>query len=63
MLAHAYNIIIDCVVRSPGHGSEFVDGLNANKKQFLSMLMKNMQNNGAAAYDTQVEMHTSTVNT
>ena len=35
MLAHAYNIIIDCVVRSPGHGSEFVDGLNANKNSFF----------------------------
>ena len=28
MLAHAYNIITDCGVGSPGHGIEVVDGLN-----------------------------------
>ena len=31
MLAHAYNIIIDCGVGSPGHGIEVVDGLNVMK--------------------------------
>ena len=28
MLAHTYNIIIDCGVGALGHGREFVDGLN-----------------------------------
>ena len=28
MLAHVYNIIINCGVGAPGHGIEVVDGLN-----------------------------------
>ena len=32
MLAHAYNIIIDRGVVAPGHGREFVHGLNNTEK-------------------------------
>ena len=47
MLAHAYNIIIDCVVEKLGHGREVFDGLNATDKLFLLMLMKTVQLPGA----------------
>ena len=39
MLAHSYNIVIDCGVEAPGHLREVVNGLNYTKKTFLSMLM------------------------
>ena len=63
MLAHAYNIIIDCGVGAPGHGREVVDGLNATDKGFISVLMKTLQLIGASDYDSQMVVHTSTVNT
>ena len=30
MLYHVYNILIDCGVGEPGHGKDFVDGLEDN---------------------------------
>ena len=50
MLAHAYNIKIDCGVGAPRHRREVVDGFNATDNVFLSMLIKNVQLNGVAAY-------------
>ena len=35
ILAHTYNIIIDCGVGSIGHGREIVDGLNDTDKWFI----------------------------
>ena len=58
MLAHTYNIIIDSGVGASGHGIKVVDGLNANDRQFLSMLMKTVQLPGVAEYDTQMAVHT-----
>ena len=63
MLAHAYNIIIYRGVRAPGHGRKVVDGLNATKKRFLSMLMTTVQMPGAEVYNSQTEIHTSTAKT
>ena len=63
MLANTYNIIIDSGVEAPGYGREVVNGLNATGKRFLSMLKTTVKLTGAPAYDTQMEMHTSTVNT
>ena len=50
MLAHAYNIKIDCGVGAPRHRREVVDGFNATDNVFLSMLITNVQLNGVAAY-------------
>ena len=63
MLAHAYNIIIIHGVGSPVHGIDFVGSLNANYKQFLSMLMKNMKLPIVASYDSYMAIHTSIANT
>ena len=46
MLAHAYKIIIDRGVGSPGNGRKVVDGLNATNKQKSS----NVNNNCATAW-------------
>ena len=35
MLAHAYNIIIDCSVGAPGHGREVVGGFNDKDKRLI----------------------------
>ena len=51
MLAHAYNIIIDCVVISPGNDKEVLDGLNDTEERLISMLMTTVQLPGAATYD------------
>ena len=52
MLAHAYNIIIDCAVVAPGHIREAFDGLNSTDKRFLLMLMPIVQLPGAVDYDS-----------
>ena len=54
MLAHAYNIIIYRGVRALGHRREVVDVLNSIDTNLLSMLMKNVQLLGIAAYDSQM---------
>ena len=63
MLSHAYNVVIDGGVGKPGHGKYVVDGLNATKKRFISMLMKNVQLPGAVTKDSQMGMNTSMSNT
>ena len=63
MLVHAYNIIIDIGVGAPGHDREVVSGFNANDKMFISMLTTTVQLPGAASYDSQMEIYTSTANT
>ena len=60
VLTHAYNIIIDLGVGAPVHGREFVGGFNDTDKQFLSMLIITVQLSVTAAYDSQMEIHTST---
>ena len=62
MLSHAYNIIIDHSVGALGSGIEVVNGLNATDKQFFSMLMNTVKLPSLVVYDTQMSMHTSTVN-
>ena len=62
MLSHAYNIITDSVGVAPICGKELVGGFSATDKSY-SMLMKTVQLPGAAAYDLQIVMHTSTANT
>ena len=62
VLAKAYYIIIDRGVGEIGKVREVVDGLNATDKQFFSMLKKTVQLIGAEAHETQMEMHTLTLN-
>ena len=63
VLAHAYNIIIYHGAGSPGHIREVFYDLNYTNKWFLSMLMTTLKLPSAANDDTQMVMHTSTVNT
>ena len=51
ILSHAYNIVIDCGVASPGHGKYVVDGLNATDNFFVSTLMKIVQLPGVVTND------------
>ena len=44
------------------HGREVVYDLNDKEKRFISMLMTNKRLPGAAAYDSQMAMNTSTEN-
>ena len=62
MLEHSYIIFIGRVSRLPGHRRIIFYYLNSTEKRFLSMVMKNVQLPGAASYDTQIEIHTSTQN-
>ena len=62
MLSHAYNIVIDHVVGSPGHRKYVVDGLDATDKRLLSMLTKTVQLRGAATNNSHMVMHTSMSN-
>ena len=61
-MAHAYNIIIDHGVGSPGHGRDVVDGLNYTETFFIYMIITIVQLPSTAAYETQLLMHKSTVN-
>ena len=63
MLAHIYNIIIDRGVGAPGNFREVLNGLNATKKRFCSMVIPTVKLPGAAAYESHMSMHTSTSNT
>ena len=58
--AHAYNIIIDLGVGSPGCAIVVLHGLNSTNNIFLYMLMGNVQIPGSNRYDNQVTMHTGT---
>ena len=49
MLSQLYNSIIGIGIIAPGHVREVVDGLNATKKWFISMLMPTVQLPGAAS--------------
>ena len=60
MLSHEYNIIMDSGVGSLVHDREVVYGLNATYERFFSMLITTVQLHGAAAYDSQMVIHTST---
>ena len=58
MLAHGYDIIIDCIIREPGHGIDVFHGPNDTVKRLLSVIIKTDQLPGAAAYDSHMKMHT-----
>ena len=61
-MSYAYNILIYRGVGLPGNGKYFVDGLNATRKMFLSMLMTNMKLPGASSNDSQMVICTSVSN-
>ena len=63
ILAHAYNIIINRGVGAPVYGRDVVDDLNDTDKRFISMLMTTVQLSCAAAYESQIEINTTTANT
>ena len=55
MLSHAYNIITDCGVGTPGYWREVVDGLNDTDKQCISMLTTTVKIPGEADYYSHLE--------
>ena len=59
VLAHAYNIIIDSGFRELVRVIEVVGGLNDIYKNLLSIFMTTLQLTDAAAYKSQMPMHTS----
>ena len=42
VLSYSYGIITDHVINSPGHGNNFVDGINATEKCYLKEEMEPM---------------------
>ena len=56
------NIIIARVVAEIGYGRKVVDGLNDTDKHFISILLMTVKLPGMKVYDTQMAIHTSTVN-
>ena len=63
MLSHAYTILIYFCVGSPGHGKYVVDGLNANEKSFITMLMTTVQLTDAATNNSHMVIYTTMSNT
>ena len=63
MLAHSYNIIIDHHFAAPRHGREVFDGFNDTYKDFLTVIMTKLQMPSVEAYNTQMVVHTSTMDT
>ena len=53
-------IIIDRGIRSPGHGKEVVDGLNAVDKSYIYQLVSKVQLPGSVRFDSQIKIHTGT---
>ena len=51
MLSNSYNIVIDRIIWSLGHGKYVVDGLNATDNFFLTMLITTVQLHGKATKD------------
>ena len=43
VMSHCYSIIIDRGIIAPGHGKEFVDGLNAVDKRYIYLLISNIK--------------------
>ena len=43
VLSQCYSIIMYQGISAPGHGKEFVDGLNAIDKRYIYKLMSNVQ--------------------
>ena len=62
MLSHAHEIIIYRGVGVTGHGKYSVGGLDANDKNYLSILMKTVQIPNTTTKNSQMVMHTSTEN-
>ena len=63
ILAHVYNVIIYCIDGAPEHGREVFDGFNDTYKDFLSVIMTKLQMPSVEAYNTQMVVHTSTMDT
>ena len=59
---YAKSVIIYCSISAPGHGKEFVDGLNAIYKHCIYQLMYNFQIPRLKSFDSYILMHSSTQN-
>ena len=53
-----YSVIIDRGIIAPGHGKEFVDGINAIDKCYIYQLMPNVHLPGSVRFDSQIKTHT-----
>ena len=50
-LSQCHSIIIDLDISAPGHGKEFVDGINVIYKRYIYQLMSNVQLTGSKTFD------------
>ena len=57
-MSQCYSIIIDRGIISPGHGKEFLDGLNDFDKCYIYQLMSTIQLPVSKRFDFQIQMHT-----
>ena len=53
-----YSIIIFWFIRAPGHGKEFIYGLNAVDKRYIYQLISTVQLPGSNIFYSQMQMHT-----
>ena len=61
-MSQCYSVIIDWGIRTPGHGEEVVDGINAVDKRYIYQLVSNFQLPGSNRFDSQMQMHTRNQN-
>ena len=61
-MAQCYSVIIDRGISAPGHGKEFVDGLNDVDKRYIYQSMSKVQLPGSVRFDSQIKMHTGAEN-
>ena len=59
-LLQCHSIIIDWVIRAPGHGKEVVNGINDIDKRYMYQLMSNVQLPGSRIFYSQILMNSCT---
>ena len=57
-MSQCYSVIIDRDISAPGHGKEFVYGLNDVNKCYIYKLMSNVKLPGSNIFDSRTKMHT-----
>ena len=62
VMSQCYSIIIDRGIGAPGHGKEFVDGLNAVDKRKIYQLISTIKLPRSNIFDSQMQMHTAKKN-
>ena len=52
VMSKCYSVIIDCGISEPGHGKEFVVGINYIDKCYIYQLISNVHLPGSKIFDS-----------